>query len=263
MPFRTAAAFVFLCAFLSPFLRAGDVIEHAGTHYWVYSISGNDRNKLRLFLAESKGKPNTFTDLEARLNRQDERLEFAVNAGIFEPSFMPTGLHVSDGRTVVDLNLQEFKKSRKGEFTPNFYLKPNGVFYVLDDGTPGVLESSQLRTVRFRSKIRIASQSGPLLVQEGRIHPILTKDSTSTRHRNGVGVTKDGSIVFACTVSDPERGLSNLYHFASLFTEKLLCPNALYLDGDISYIFIRGKTKPLRKTNWFGGIFAVTEKQKP
>ena len=108
----------------------------------------------------------------------------------------------------------------------------------------------------------MANQSGPLLAYRNKIHPVLTKDSVSTRHRNGVGVTSDGKVVFACTIFDPKKGLSNLYNFSTLFTEELNCPHALYLDGDISYMYVKGKTPALRATNWFAGIFAVTQQKR-
>ncbi|MDF1811345.1 MAG: phosphodiester glycosidase family protein [Verrucomicrobiales bacterium] len=238
-----------------------ETIVHEGAEYWIYRLDP-EKEKLELFLGEKKGKPNTFPALEERLNRQGKQLKFAVNAGIFEPNFVSSGLHVSEGKTIVKLNLADFKKTRESEFTPNFYLKPNGVFYLLEDGRVGIVESSRYRTLRFASPVRIANQSGPLLAAAGKIHPVLTKDSISTRHRNGLGVTKDGKIIFACTVHDRKKGLSNLYNFSTLFTAKLRCPDALYLDGDISYIFIKGVTPPLRESNWFGGIFAVTM-QKP
>lgn len=256
-PTHTLKIITLLVALSVSALSAAEKIEHEGAEYWIYRIDPK-KEKLELFLGEEKGKPNTFLKLEERLNRKGRQLKFAVNAGIFEPNFLSTGLHISEGKTIVDLNLEEFKKTRESEFTPNFYLKPNGVFYLLEDGTAGIVESSRMKTLKLASPIRIANQSGPLLAFNSKIHPILTRDSTSTRHRNGVGVTRNGEIVFACTIHDRKKGLSNLFNFSTLFVEKLNCPDALYLDGDISYVFIRGMTPPLRESNWFGGIFAVT-----
>lgn len=238
-------------------LLRGETIHHEGADYWIYRIDPK-KEKLELFLNPTRGNANTFPILEKRLNQQGKQLKFALNAGIFEPNFLSTGLHVSEGKTIVNLNLKDFKKTREGEFTPNFYLKPNGVFYILEDGTAGIIESSRMKTIRLGSPIRLANQSGPLLAFGGKIHPVFTKNSVSTRHRNGVGISKDGQIIFACTTRDRKKGLSNLYNFSTLFTKKLSCPDALYLDGDISYVFIKGQTPPIRETNWFGGIFAVT-----
>ena len=51
-------------------------------------------------------------------------LVFATNAGIFDLTFRPVGLHIEDGRTLVQLNTAD------GD--GNFYLKPNGVFAILN-----------------------------------------------------------------------------------------------------------------------------------
>ena len=236
-----------------------ETVEFNGNLFWVYHYDPA-KEKLELFLGEPQGKPNTFTGLEKRLNAQGRQLKFAMNSGIFEGTFFPSGLHISEGKTITKLNLKDFKKTREGELTPNFFLKPNGVFFLRKDGSAAVVES--LRYSQLSESPVLATQSGPMLVGEGKIHPVLTKDSTSKRYRNGVGVTKDGKIIFACSHLNVETGMSNLYNFAAFFRDKLGCPNALYLDGDISYIFIRGETPALRETNWFSGILAVTEEKK-
>ena len=232
-----------------------DQITHEGATYWLYTVDPA-KTKVELHLSEAPGKPNKFTELKARLEKSGRKLKFAMNSGIFEGNFMPTGLHIAEGKTITPLNLDTFVKSSPGEFTPNFFLKPNGVFYILPDGSAGVLESTKYQAAGLSPVL--ASQSGPLLVQNNSIHPVLTKDSTSKRFRNGVGITKEGKVIFACSVSGVGLGESNLYNFAELFRSKLGCPNALYFDGDISYSYIEGKTPEIRDTNWFAGILAVT-----
>ena len=241
---------------LAPAFSAAETIDHEGTTYWIYRVDPG-KEKVELYLGEQKGEPNTFPKLEARLQKQGRRLKFAMNSGIFEGTFLPSGLHIAEGKTITKLNLNDFVKTGETQFTPNFFLKPNGVFFIRPDGTAAVVESQ--RYVTLNEMPILATQSGPLLVQEGKIHPVLTPDSTSKRYRNGVGVTKDGRIIFACSMLDRELGMSNIYRFAECFRDKLGCPNALYLDGDISYIYIAGKSEPIRETNWFAGILAITE----
>ena len=72
-------------------------------------------------------------------------------------------------------------------------------------------------------------------------------------------MTTDGKVVFVCSVLERDKGMSNLYRFAELFRARLDCPDALYLDGDISYVHIRDLTGPIEETNWFAGILAITE----
>jgi uncharacterized protein YigE (DUF2233 family) len=247
-----------LLALLTTTSLHAEILEHEGTSYYIYRLQP-EKEKLELFLSGKKGEPNRFTHLEEKLNKKGRQLKFGMNSGIFEGTFLPSGLHIADGKTIVKLNTNEFVKEREGQLTPNFFLKPNGVFFLMESGAAGILETSRYEKANLRPKPVIATQSGPLLVENRRIHPILTKDSTSSRYRNGVGVTKDGKVVFACSVLNRETGMSNLYNFAEMFRDKLNCPNVLYLDGDLSYIYIRGITPELRDTNFFAGILAVTE----
>lgn len=233
-----------------------ETIEHAGTTYLIYRVKPGTE-KIELFLSEKEGVPNTFPKLEARLQKQGRRLKFAINSGIFEGNFRASGLHIAEGKTVTPLNLGDFVKRSEGEFTPNFYLKPNGVFFIRKDGSAAVVESHRYATLGENPVL--ATQSGPLLVAEGKIHPIFGRDSTNKHYRNGVGVAKDGEIIFACSRRDPDSGLTNLYRFAEFFRDKIDCPNALYLDGAISEIFIRDVTGPLTATTKFAGILAITE----
>jgi len=245
---------------LSSFTAKAEIMEFGGTSFYVYEHDPA-KEKLELWLGPGKEKPNTFPGVEARARDAGRKVKFATNAGIFEGNFLPTGLHISEGKTVVKLNTEDFVKTSEGQLTPNFYLKPNGVFYLTDQGGAAVVETSVMQKAAMATP-RLATQSGPLLVSQGKIHPVLGKDSTSKRYRNGVGVTKDGRIFFACSVLERDKGLSNLYNFASLFRDKLGCPNALYLDGDLSYVYIAGETPPIIETNWFAGIFVVTEPDK-
>jgi len=237
-----------------------ETIDHLGTSYWVYRLKGQGQ-KLELYLSAKAGEPHRFPDLAERVAASGRRLTFALNAGIFEPGFLPSGLHISEGKTIVPLNLETFVKTDEPQVTPNFFLKPNGVFFLRGDGTAAVVESARYATLG--EKPRLATQSGPLLVATGQVHPALNAESTSKRFRNGVGVTAAGEVIFACSILDRELGLANLHSFATLFRDALGCPDALYLDGDISYIFIEGETEPIRETNWFGGIFAITEPLSP
>ncbi len=257
MMFRNRPRLALALLFLSgPVVRSGDTVAHGGAEFWVHRIDPKTV-KIELHLPEKAGEPNTFPKLAARLEARGRRLVFAMNAGIFEGNFRPTGLHISEGRTETKLNLDGFVETREGELTPNFFLKPNGVFYLRPDGSAAIAESHRYATLGERPVL--ATQSGPLLVQAGAVHPALQPGSTSRRYRNGVGVTSDGTVVFACSVLEPERGVSNLHHFAPLFRDRLGCPDALYLDGGISYVHLRGKTGPVEETNWFAGILAITE----
>ena len=70
-----------------------------------------------------------------------------------------------------------------------------------------------------------------------------------------MGVRKDGVIVFAIS-----NGQVTFYEFASLFLMKLKCPNALFLDGDISAFYVPGMAD--NKAHSFTAIFGLVEKEK-
>jgi uncharacterized protein YigE (DUF2233 family) len=118
----------------------------------------------------------------------------------------------------------------KGE--GNFFLKPNGVFLVTAGGAH-VVESSQVG--RIREKVDLATQSGPLLVLHGKLHPAFKPNSENRLFRNGVGVHSPRKVVF---VNSEEP--VNFDEFARLFRDQLDCPNALFLDGTVSSLHAQG-----------------------
>lgn len=147
-----------------------------------------------------------------------------TNAGIYSENYTPEGLHIEDGATLSPLNL------RGGE--GNFYLRPNGVFYVTDDGA-GIIESEKFNTISGRAGVHEATQSGPLMVIDGEVNQDLKPDSQSLYMRNGIGVKSPDEVYIVLS-----EGKVNLYDFASVFKEQLHCRNALYLDGCVSQVYL-------------------------
>ena len=176
------------------------------------------KERLELFLRDDAGVEFKRLDrLEAWLARHNRQLVFAMNAGMYHADFAPVGLLVQEGREVSPLNLLP------GE--GNFFLKPNGVFLV--SGTqPRVVESSEYPALS--SGVRLATQSGPLLLRRGVVHPAFIPDSDSRKIRNGVGVS--GHTALFVISEDPV----NFYEFALYFRDVLHCRDALYLDGTVS-----------------------------
>jgi hypothetical protein len=105
----------------------------------------------------------------------------------------------------------------------NFHMKPNGIFFVSGDKA-AVAETGAF--LKQRPRTDLATQSGPMLVINGRVHPRFDKRSTSLKARNGVGVRTDGRVLFAIS-----EGEVSFDAFARLFRDGLKCPNALFLDG--------------------------------
>jgi len=183
-----------------------------------------DSDHLQLYLKDDAGAPFTsFRRLEQALAARGEQLTFAMNAGMYREDYTPVGLLVSEGRQLHRLNMA----SGYG----NFYLKPNGVFVLAASGA-SIVESSEYRALQ--DPAMLATQSGPLLVQDGRINPSLNPQGTSRLIRNGVGVVSSTRVVFAIS-EDP----ITFYQFALLFRDGLKCADALYLDGNVSSLYVR------------------------
>ena len=204
---------------LAATVHAGDPVrrEIGGVSYWMMQA---ELAKLRMVWKDDAGKPlRTFAAAIETVKARGEKPLFLMNAGIFEPGGVPSGLYVEKGKTLRPLNLQP------GE--GNFFLKPNGVF-LWNEKAAAVVESS-----KYSAKhVSYAVQSGPLLMQRGIVHPAFRAESKNFLHRNGVGVTKDGKVIFLMSDWRSPRW-PNLHAFAEAF-RSLGCDDALFLDGDIS-----------------------------
>ncbi|CCV06558.1 conserved exported hypothetical protein [Mesorhizobium metallidurans STM 2683] len=143
----------------------------------------------------------------------------AMNAGMYHEDLSPVGLLVEEGHELAPLNLAD------GE--GNFFLKPNGVFLVRKDGKAAVMETNAYATAR--PDAAFATQSGPMLVIDGRLHPRFEENGVSRYIRNGVGVRDTDTVVLAISRSQVSFG-----SFARLFRDALHCPNALFFDGVVS-----------------------------
>ena len=209
----------------------------------LYTVATVDLRRDRLSLHwrnPTTGQPyRTFGELRRRLAKEGRDLVFATNSGIYAPGLRPLGLHVEGGRVLAPLN-----NARSGG---NFALRPNGVFWM--KGTrAGVTETDAYR--RLNPEPEFATQSGPLLLAGGRVHPEFNRGGTSFKVRSGVGVCRGGEVKFAVSA-----GPVNFYSFAVFFRDTLGCPDALYLDGSISaYATTQSDTQFAD----FAGMWAVT-----
>lgn len=199
------------------------------------------REQLRLFLNDESGKPfHSFARLNTWLARQGRQLGFAMNAGMYHADFSPVGLLVLDGEEVAPLNL--------GDAFGNFFLKPNGVFLVGPNG-PRVVESSEYPALA--KGVRIATQSGPLLLRDGVIHPAFKPQSNSRHIRNGVGVAGGRALFVISEVP------VTFYEMAVYMRDTLGCRDALYFDGSISSLY-EPSLKRHDRGALLGPIIAVT-----
>lgn len=164
---------------------------------------------------------NSLQNLKDYVSSKGCELSFAMNAGMFHADFYPVGLFIQEGTEITPIN--------KEEMHGNFYMQPNGIFYITDQKKA---EICQTKNFVNNPNIRFATQSGPMLVFDGEIHPAFNKDSQNYYIRNGVGILPNGDILFAIS-----KRRMTLYNFALFFKEQG-CKNALYLDGHISRAYI-------------------------
>jgi uncharacterized protein YigE (DUF2233 family) len=180
------------------------------------------RDDIRLFLSGPDDKPyGSMAALADALKAKGERLVFAMNAGMFGQDQSPVGLYVENQRKLHEAD------TRGG--ATNFHMKPNGVFWI-GDGVAGVTETS--RYLANAPPTRYATQSGPMLIVDGKIHPKIKPNGTSLKIRNGVGACTGGAVAFA--IADEPVTFDA---FARLFRDGLGCQNALFLDGSVSSLY--------------------------
>ena len=201
------------------------------------------KERLQLFLNDDVGQPfKRFERLTKTLEAKNRKLKFAMNAGMYDQSFRPVGLMVADGKEVSTLN------TSTGE--GNFFLKPNGVFLISNSGAR-VVETAEYPSIAERATI--ATQSGPLLLRAGKMHPAFNPDSKNRLIRNGVGIPSPDIVIFVIS-EDPV----NFHEFASMFRDKLHCQDALYLDGVISSLHAPKLGRSDSRMD-LGPILAITE----
>jgi uncharacterized protein YigE (DUF2233 family) len=167
--------------------------------------------------------PRTLAALEWQLGARASRLRFAMNAGMYDEDGRPIGLYVESGTQRHAIN-----RRRGGG---NFHMLPNGVFAIGADGRAAILPGAAYDPARHP---RLATQSGPMLVIDGALHPMIQPNGQSLHVRNGVGARDDGTAWFV--ISDEPVSFGRLARF---FRDTLGCPNALYFDGSVSSLWDR------------------------
>ena len=211
------AVFVFLIPAISVRAESApcQTVTYEHSKYTVCEVDLR-RQSIRLFWKKTDGHPYEHpSSLPRALGNQSGRLLFATNGGMYHPDNSPVGLYIEDGRELVRANTS----AGPG----NFHMRPNGVFYVTGE-VAGVLETRSFITRRPR--VDFATQSGPMLLIDGKVHNRFARYGGSRKYRAGVGSRDPNSVVFAVSESEISFG-----EFARLFRDKLRCKNALFLDG--------------------------------
>jgi len=163
-----------------------------------------------------------YKRLKIALSNKGQELQFAMNGGMYKKRSIPKGLYIEKGKMITSIDRIE-------EGYGNFYLQPNGIFYV-DNKQKGCISTTT--DFKENSNILYATQSGPMLVIDGAIHPEFDAISNNLNIRNGVGILPNGNLLFAMSTKE-----LNFYTFATFFRERG-CKDALYLDGFVSRMYL-------------------------
>ena len=190
-----------------------------------YEVDPKKQN-LAFYWKDKNGKEyKNFKNLKASLAKEKKELTFAMNGGMYNKDGSPQGLYIENGirKTKLDTVQNAFG---------NFYLQPNGIFYLTKTNEAFVCTTKKFEE---NNNILYATQSGPMLLIDGTIHPKLTEGSVNLNIRNGVGILPSGNILFAMS-----KNKINFFDFATYF-KKQACENALYLDGLVSKTYLPAK----------------------
>ena len=204
------------------------------------------RDTLRMYWKDGNGNLlGSFATLRNWLRPQGKDLFCATNAGIYDKDHRPLGLYIEDGETLRKLN------TRQNAYG-HFYLQPNGVF-IVEDRQAHIVDTLSVDADRNRwlGMARFATQSGPIMLQNGAINSAFDPASINMVVRNAVCIDSNHLVVLAMA-----RNPITFYDFAQFLRDKLQCVDALYLDGSISRIYpsLEADLGPA-----FGAIIAVTK----
>lgn len=212
--------------FILPRLESRDApcaVHEFETSRFIVCTFDARRQDMRLYSRAARGGYlRGFEALQQELGDEAENVRFAMNAGMYNDSGAPIGLYVQDG--------DEQKSISLTDGPGNFHLKPNGVFWQGPDGALHIDVSEEY--ARAIPATRWATQSGPMLLIDGEMHPQFAEDGASRFIRNGVGLRDSNTAYFVIST-----GFVSFGRFARFFRDELHCQDALFLDGTVSSIW--------------------------
>ncbi|WP_292320590.1 phosphodiester glycosidase family protein, partial [Mesorhizobium sp.] len=124
---------------------------------------------IELFWKDPDGKfYQSLHNLRIAQQAAGRTMLFGINAGMYHPNLAPVGLYVERG--------QQIASAKTGTGTGNFSMQPNGIFY-LGGGKAGVRATKDY--LKRPPQVDYATQSGPMLVIDGKLHPKFQAGSPS------------------------------------------------------------------------------------
>lgn len=221
--------------------------------YFIF-VAQLDSHNIKLHLKSDSGEKK-YLSIGSLLKSQEfikVSPLMVTNAGMYTPKNDPQGLYIEKYGSI----LKGLDTLNPNDGT-NFYLKPNGVFYIDTNYIPNIKKTDEFKELFNEKKVpvQIATQSGPMLVINGKVHDSFKFNSANKKIRNGVGMIDKKRIVFAISIQE-----TNFYDFALLFKDIFDCDNALFLDGAISKMYLKD-LNPSEKGGNFGPMISISKKK--
>ena len=185
----------------------GKKIEDRG-----FTVYKPDLNKeiIKMYWKDENNK--AYSELSKFIQENTgNKINFATNGGIYSEEYEPNGLYIENHKIISKINLAD------GE--GNFYMQPNGVFYI-QNNQPKISES---KAFEYNENISYATQSGPLLIENGVINKKIGKNSESFKIRSAVGIDRENKVFF---LMSSEK--INFYDFSKYALDKLNCKDLLF-----------------------------------
>jgi uncharacterized protein YigE (DUF2233 family) len=205
-----------------------------------------DPAKHRIGMANLGADKQPFGSLEAFAGSVDAAsIAFAINGGMYGDDLKPVGYYVENGERLAELN----RENGDG----NFYMKPNGVFFGSGGSWRVLGTNTFFETVGDRPQF--GTQSGPMLLIDGKLHPEIQDNGPSKAIRNAVGVDGAGKAHFVISGAPVSFG-----QLARFFRDELKVANALYLDGQVSSLWDPASER--KDKGRVGPIIVVTKREE-
>lgn len=217
----------------------GKKIEDRG-----FTVYKPDLNKeiIKMYWKDENNK--AYSELSKFIQENTgNKINFATNGGIYSEEYEPNGLYIENHKIISKINLAD------GE--GNFYMQPNGVFYI-QNNQPKISES---KAFEYNENISYATQSGPLLIENGVINKKIGKNSESFKIRSAVGIDRENKVFF---LMSSEK--INFYDFSKYALDKLNCKDLLFLDGTISKMYFADEKK-IPKQDYPFAVIITSEKK--
>lgn len=181
-------------------------------------------HRIGMVLAGADDAPfRSFAAYSAARGADDAPVAFAVNGGMFDADGGPIGYYVENGDRGHALS--------RTDGPGNFHMKPNGVFFGDAAGNWRVLDSETFYH-EITERPQFGTQSGPMLLIAGELHPGITPNGESLKIRNGVGVDGQGRAHFVLSTQPISFG-----RMARYYRDVVGAADALFLDGQVSQLW--------------------------